>query len=126
MEQAQIREELAHRRSAARLRLATDAHFMGLERRQPVTLLDLSQTGARFAFWSPCVEKAGFLEWLGFETFGELIWQEGLYVGIAFDEPIDHQWLLDTRERCQSVDQAHRDKVMEAAREWVSGESNSR
>lgn len=121
MEQKLEQKELVHRRSAARLRLATDANFMGLERRQAITLLDLSQTGARFAFVNPCTEKAGFIQWLGFETFGEIVWQEGLYVGIAFDEPIDHQWLLETRERCQNVDQARRDQVLKAARAWVAG-----
>lgn len=123
MEKKKEQEKIVHRRSAARLRLATDAHFMGLERRQPITLLDLSQTGARFAFVNPCVEKAGFIQWLGFETFGELVWQEGLYVGMAFDEVMDHAWILETRERCQHVDQARREKVLKAAREWVAGQA---
>lgn len=109
-----------HRRGASRLRLLADGRFMGIEGNYPVTLLDLSQTGAKIAFDHPLKEKAGFLSWMSHETFGEIVWQEGLYVGLQFDQPIAYEWLLDTRMHYRHVDEARRLAAMRAARDWVS------
>ncbi len=77
--------DMPHRREAARLRLAAPAVFLGHDGRQPVTLLDVSQTGAKLVFEQPPASAAGFISWMDFETFGDLIWREGLYIGFAFD-----------------------------------------
>ncbi|MEM7780328.1 MAG: PilZ domain-containing protein [Pseudomonadota bacterium] len=113
--------ETVHRRGASRLRLAAPAVFMGHSGRQLVTLLDLSQTGARLAFKQPPDSPAGFINWLEFETFGELVWRERLYAGFAFDEAIPMDWLLTTRHESEYIEEKEHAKIREAARSWVVG-----
>ena len=108
-----------HRRGSSRLRLAAPANFTGYEGKQNVTLLDLSQTGAKLAFNEPPESPAGFISWMGFETFGEVVWREGLYAGFEFDETIPIEWLLQTRHRADHIGQEEYANTLKAAREWV-------
>ena len=111
--------DLPHRRDAARLRLAAPAVFLGHDGRQPVTLLDVSQTGAKLVFEEPPASVAGFISWMDFETFGDLVWREGLYIGIAFDQPLPLKWIIETRHRSVHIAAEECDSVLQAAREWV-------
>jgi hypothetical protein len=113
--------EVDPRRSSRRVRLAVEASFIGLERRQTVTILDLSRTGARVAFSEPMDDKAGFIRWLEFETFGEAVWQEGLFIGLKFDRPLPVVWLQATEERCGDINEYEHERMMARAREWVQG-----
>ena len=114
-------EEVAFRRAAPRLKLAIDGMFMGLNGRQAITLLDLSRNGAKVAFAEPPREKAGFLSWMEFETFGDVMWREGLYVGLKFDRPISERCLASTRERVGDGDAYRHEQLLKQAREWVQG-----
>lgn len=111
--------EAEYRRSAPRLKLAIDSIFMGMEGRQQVTLLDLSKDGACVAFSEPPKERAGFLKWMEFETFGDVVWQEGLYVGLKFDRPISDRWLALTQERVTDADSYRHEELLKQAKEWV-------
>ena len=111
--------DMPHRREAARWRLAAPAVFLGHDGRQPVTLLDVSQTGAKLVFEQPPASAAGFISWMDFETFGDLIWREGLYIGFAFDRPLPLKWIIETRNRSAHISAEDYDSVLHASREWV-------
>jgi hypothetical protein len=114
-------DDLDRRNAAPRMRLAAEAEFIGLWRRQRVMILDLSQTGAKVAFSEPPDEQAGFIRWMDFETFGDAVWREGLYIGLKFDRPIPQRWLSETLERSQPIDEYEHEALMRAAQEWVEG-----
>ncbi len=113
--------ETTFRRSEPRVKLAIDAIFMGLNGRQQVTLLDLSGEGAKVAFNEPPKEKAGFLSWMEFETFGDVVWREGLYVGLKFDRKISEASLANTRARITDGDAYRHEQLLKQAKEWVEG-----
>jgi hypothetical protein len=113
------------RRQQMRVRLAADGAFLGLDGRQTITVLDLSQIGARVAFQEPPWEKAGFLSWMEFETFGDVMWREGLYVGLKFDRPIPFEWLVKTSERVTDADAYRREVLLNQAKAWVEGSTQS-
>ena len=101
--------------------LAADGLFIGLDGRQKVTVLDLSQKGAKVAFAEPPNEKAGFIRWMQFETFGDVVWQKGLYVGLKFDKPLPEAWLNETARRAAHVEQEQHNALRRDAEEWVNG-----
>lgn len=108
------------RRAHSRLRLGIPARLLSLEGQQWVTLIDLSQSGARVVLGSPGKFGGGLLRWLGFEAFGDPAWQVGDELALHFDEPIDLAWILETRQRAPT--ELNRDlHTRRAAREWVSG-----
>ncbi|TRD11483.1 PilZ domain-containing protein [Erythrobacter insulae] len=112
-------ENAVYRRSAPRVKLAIDSVFMGMDGRQQITLLDLSESGARVAFSEPPKERAGFISWMEFETFGDVVWQEGLYVGLKFDRPISSEWLESTQARVTDADSYRHEMLLKEAMEWV-------
>ena len=109
------------RREGPRLMLAAEGLFIGLEKRQKVTVLDLSQSGARIAFAEPPDDKAGFIRWMEFETFGDVVWQKGLFVGLQFDRPLPDAWLEETAERAAHVQEEEHDALRREAEEWING-----
>lgn len=113
--------DASFRRSEPRVKLAIDAVLMGMDGRQEITLLDLSLAGAKVAFNEPPKENAGFISWMEFETFGDVVWREGLYVGFKFDRPIPQQWLMLTRERVGDGDTYRHEQLLKQAKEWVEG-----
>lgn len=112
-------EAIEGRREARRVKIAVDGHLLGYEGRQAITVLDLSQTGAKVAFEEPPREKAGFISWMEFETFGDVVWREGLYVGLQFDRPIPIKWLELTEQRVTDADAYRHEKLLREAKEWV-------
>lgn len=102
-----------------RLYLAAPATFIGYDGQLKATLLDISQTGAKLAFVKPPSGPAGFIRWMDFETFGELVWRKGLFAGFQFDQPIPLSWLVQTRHRADHVDKEEHARVLKAARAWV-------
>jgi len=109
------------RKTSPRLKLAAEAVFIGLDGRQNVTILDLSQSGAKVAFAEPPREKAGFISWMGFETFGDVVRRQGLFAGLKFDRPLPQSWLDQTKERCAHIEEHQHDALLKAAKEWVQG-----
>lgn len=113
-----LRCQFPLRRGKARLRLGIPAHLLSLHGHSRVTLLDLSETGARLQYDGDPVRDV-VVEWLGYEAFGKVVRRIGDEVGVRFDEPIAEAWVLDTRERLPAI--ARDDQVRRFAREWVRG-----
>lgn len=113
------------RRQHSRLRLGIPARLETLYGRREVELLDLSQTGAKVAL--PRFEYVGtaVLHWLGFDAFGEIVWQDDGLLGMAFDEPLPPGLVLNTRNRAPSVVSAEDGLASDAAKAWASGTFNS-
>jgi hypothetical protein len=107
------------RRGKARLRLGIPAQLLSLHGRSRVTLLDLSETGARLRYQGEPVRDV-VIEWLGYEAFGKVVRRGGGELGVRFDEPIAERWVLDTRERLPAIARGE-DHVTRYAREWVRG-----
>ena len=109
------------RRAHSRLRLGIPARILSLDGLQRATLVDLSQSGARLQLDSPAKVGGGMLAWLGFETFGDAVWQVGDQMALHFDEPIPAAWVLATRQWAPTEQRAERLRTRDAAREWVGG-----
>lgn len=107
------------RRGKARLRLGIPADLTTVHGRHQVSLLDLSESGARLQCSAARIGD-GVLQWMGYEAFGSVVWRAGEEVGLQFDEPIEHAWLLDTRQWLPVIAQDE-DGLRRFAREWVKG-----
>lgn len=111
------------RRAHSRLRLGIPARLLTLEGQQWVTLVDLSQSGARIVLGTSGKVSGGLLRWLGFEAFGDPAWQAGEELALHFDQPIELDWLIETRQRAPG--EVNRDlHARSAAREFVGGRAN--
>lgn len=111
-----------HRRGHARLRLGIAAELMTLDGRKRVTLLDLSQSGARVRLNEPGRLRQAMLYWIEFEAFGLVVWQDGLQVGLEFEPPISEATVLATRswQPSEHVRQV-RAEQRQFARNWATG-----
>jgi hypothetical protein len=107
------------RRGKARLRLGIPAQLLSLHGRSRVTLLDLSETGARIRYSGEPVRDV-VVEWLGYEAFGKVVRRSGGDLGVRFDDPIAERWVLETRERLPAMARGE-DHVTRFAREWAHG-----
>ena len=111
------------RRAFSRLRLGIPARLLSLDGQQWVTLVDLSQSGARVVLDSTSRISGGLLRWLGFEAFGDPAWQVRNELALHFDEPIEPAWLFETRQRAP-VELDTELHARDAAREFVSGRAS--
>ena len=62
-------------------------------------LADVARQGARI-YAPDCTVKVGrqaILAWDRFEAFGDVVWVDGCFIGLRFDEPLDREVLLATR-----------------------------
>lgn len=114
-----LRCQFPLRRGKARLRLGIPAQLLSLHGRSRVTLLDLSESGARVRYDGEPVKDV-VLEWLGFEAFGKVVRRDGRELGVRFDDPIGHDCVLDTRERLPAIARGE-DQLTRFAREWARG-----
>lgn len=112
------------RRGKARLRLGIPAGLLTVHGRTDVTLLDLSESGARLRYEGERISD-GVLEWLGFEAFGAIVRRDDGELGLRFDEPVTRDCVLDTRELVPTLPQDE-DEVRTFAREWVGGRDGQR
>jgi len=120
MASAALQAEHQPRRAYARLRLGVMARLLTLDGEQWVTLVDLSQSGARVVLGGSGKVTGGLLRWLGYEAFGDPVWQFGDELALHFDEPIDSNWLLETRRRAP-VELSRDRYIRHVASEFVSG-----
>ena len=122
MDNPLYRQPELHRRGHARLRLGIEAELMTLDGRKQVMLMDLSQSGARLLLQEHYRLDQAVLYWMDFEAFGEVVWQSGRELGLAFEEPISEATVLATRQ-WQPREEALRSKAAsrQFARNWVSG-----
>src|SRR5688500_14752441 len=86
MASAALQAEHQPRRGFPRLRLGVMARLLTLEGEQWVTLVDLSQSGARVVLGASGKVTGGLLRWLGYEAFGDPVWQFGDELALHFDE----------------------------------------
>ena len=97
VKQPASRHAAAGRRRHSRLRLHLPARLMTITSTFPVTLLDLSQTGARIKADTYQVAGDAVLTWDRFEVFCRIAWIGGEQCGLDFEEPIGQDILLVTR-----------------------------
>jgi hypothetical protein len=113
------------KRAESRLRVRLPARLVALDFNLPVTLCDLSKSGAR-------IEAAGMplkccdvvLTWHDFEAFGRIMWSHSGETGIGFYDPIPPDWLIATRDLGQ-LDRRNdsREDLRRHALEWVKGQT---
>jgi hypothetical protein len=108
------------RRGKARLRLGIAAELVTIHGRCRVTLLDLSESGARLQHEAEQIGDC-VLKWLGYEAFGSVVRRDGQEIGLHFDPPLNRAWLLDTREWLSAIAQGE-DELRRFAKEWATGE----
>lgn len=88
----------AVRRIESRLRTDLPAQLITLSGSQGAALCDLSRRGARLHCAQPLSPGAEcVLNWLQFESFGTIVWSNGSFAGMVFDEPLAEQTVLRTR-----------------------------
>lgn len=109
------------RRGHARLRVGIPAQLECFDGLKKVTLVDLSQGGARLVVGTTDRISGGVLRWLNFETFGETVRQRGEELAMRFDEPIDLDWVIATRQWLPAEQKAEQARNRQAAREWIQG-----
>jgi hypothetical protein len=115
----------APRRGKSRLRLGIPAALLSVDGRAAISLLDLSESGARILLPGDAPVSCGFLRWMDYEAFASVSWRDGRQAGLRFEEPIERDWLLDTREWLPALANAG-DDVRRYAKAWVRGDSEAR
>jgi PilZ domain len=116
-------EQQIGRRARNRLRARLPAIVITLDGTRNTILLDLSRSGARIkATAKMALGQRAILSWSGFEAFGRLVWVDRGLCGIAFDDPLEPDVLIATRD-LDAVDRLPSDLELERnrAREWVAG-----
>lgn len=102
--------------------LGIEAEFISLEGRHPVTLQDLSASGAKMQVARGRPTASGILRWMDLEVFGEIKWQRGEWCGIVFDRPISNACLVRTRRAAPGLLAAERRNATNHARDFVNGQ----
>lgn len=120
MASAALNWDFRPRRGDARLRLGIPATLVTVHGHKAVTLINLSQTGARVRLASPLPVSGGILKWIDFQVFGSTTWQNGRELGISFEDPIDPDWLVATRALLPLLGDAKRE-ARRFAQNWASG-----
>jgi len=108
------------RRGKARLRAEIAAELVTVGGRQKISLIDLSETGARLRMVDSEPLGRGILKWMDFEAFGSVVRRYGEDIGLQFEHPIELAWVLDTREWL-SIRPRAKDELRHFAKEWVRG-----
>jgi len=92
------------RRTAAREPVLLSAALLTLQSSRPVTLVDVSKTGARIRIREPLTR--GQQIWLKVnpaDLFGTVMWIDGEECGIVFDEPLDDSDVASLQARGKVV-----------------------
>lgn len=86
-------------------------------------LIDLSLLGAKARVDATLrIGSEVVLEWNGHEAFGQVVWCQRGFCGIAFFEAISPDLLLATRELNETAQLPQdREIVRQTARQWVEG-----
>ena len=119
-EQINAQQTPAGRRRHSRLRLNLAGRLITLDGTLPVTLLDLSRTGAKIIVGRGVVRCGdAVLTWHRFEAFCTVAWIGGQQCGLDFDEPLPEDLLHKTRSVADA--DPDRNASRAAARAWASG-----
>jgi hypothetical protein len=111
------------RRSEPRAPLFLAGYTEALSGHCPVTLLEVSQNGARLqGSGLPEVGKEVVLRSGDFDTFGTITWTESRVCGMQFDEPISLRELVNLRDKATAAQRSRRaPNDHQAAEEWANG-----
>ena len=118
----QLTQPLLGRRRHARLRVGLKARLITLDGLVHAVLADVARLGARVC--APDCElrpgREAVLVWDQYEAFGEVVWNDGQFVGLHFDQPLGAPVLLATRALEDArVMPIERQLVREAAQAFV-------
>lgn len=115
--------ELRGRRSEPRAPVLLGGTTEVLSGHQRVTLLEVSQNGARIrGVVIPEVGKEVVLRCGGFDTFGTVTWADYRECGIQFDEPISLRDLVTLRDQSAAMQRSGRTPDdHQAAEDWANG-----
>ena len=87
------------RRAMLRTRVECPAQLHLSGGMRPVTMVDLSESGAKLQSDNPPKPGvAGLLKWGPHEAFGQVVWVTGDTCGVKFDRPIERGVVLETVE----------------------------
>ena len=110
------------RRGASRARLALPARAVTFDGTASCMILNASQTGAQIGCEE--VPKLGsmiVIEIAPIEFFGNVAWVSDQRFGIAFDEPLAFETVVELRRRADTFDQTERRRLLKVAEEFVQG-----
>lgn len=108
------------RRGKARLRTGIPAALTSMEGRQEISLVDLSESGAGLVVRDGWRINGGVLKWMDYEVYGTVVRRGETDIGLKFEEPIDQDWVLDTRQWLPALGDK-KAEVRRFARDWVEG-----
>ncbi len=111
------------RRRDSRLRLGVPAQLITLSGQCSASLCDLSQSGAHLRT-KGVLERGedAVLSWLGFETFGRIVWTHDGEAGMEFDELLAPAILIQTRDQVDlGIAPSSEQAAYESARNWYLG-----
>lgn len=111
------------RRRDARLRVELRARLITLDGTIRAVLADVARLGARV--YAPDCEllpgRETVLSWDRFEAFGDVVWSDGCFLGLHFEEPLEREVLLATRAAEDArLMPLERQLMREAAQAFVS------
>ena len=114
--------ELDHtpRRGKARLRAGIPAALTTMDGRQEISLVDLSESGAGLIVKDGWRINGGVLKWMDYEVYGTVVRRGEQDIGLRFEEPIDHDWVLETRQWLPALADG-KAEIRRFARDWVKG-----
>lgn len=119
-EQINALQTPAGRRRHSRLRLNLAGRLITLDGTVPLTLLDLSRSGARIILGRGLVRGGdAVLTWDRFEAFCTIAWIGGQQCGLDFDEPLPEDVLHQTRSIADADPDRYANRA--AARDWAAG-----
>ena len=114
-------DPVGHRRTQLRLQLGIPARLQTLNGLVAVQLLDLSRTGARLELPSREPLGCAVLFWLTFEAFGDLVWENGHFVGLQFETELPVGCIVRTRQLAPDVVISEETDARAVAAAWVTG-----
>lgn len=118
-----LTQPLLGRRRHARLRVELRARLITLDGTIRAILADVARLGARL--YAPDCElrpgREAVVTWERFEAFGDVVWNDGCYLGLHFEEPLAKAVLMATRAAEDSrLMPLERQLQREAARTFVN------
>lgn len=114
-----IQAEGTTERETVRVPLGVPARIIMIGTTLSVVLDDLTIAGARITLAKPCRFQTGVLQWLEYECFADLAWQNGLAVGLRFERPIACQTLVETCRQAPGLLERSSDRSQ--AQAWIQG-----
>jgi hypothetical protein len=109
------------RRISSRHALDLSARFAFGGTSVRVQLEDISTSGASFRLMHPRTLEAGRLCWLGFEIYGDPVWQSEARCGLLFAERLTADCLRQTLEFGAMAARDKGDRFLRLASAWAFG-----